>query len=43
MLLKNINHIAIIVSNMDVSKDFYVNKLGFKFSIKLGPQSEASK
>ncbi len=29
MLFKNINHVAIIVSDLDVSRDFYVNKLGF--------------
>ena len=29
MILKKVNHIAIIVSNLEVSKDFYVNKLGF--------------
>jgi glyoxylase I family protein len=30
MLVKKVNHIAIIVSNLEVSKDFYINKLGFK-------------
>lgn len=30
MLLKSINHIAIIVSDLSVARDFYVNKLGFK-------------
>lgn len=30
MIFKGINHIAIIVSDMDVSKEFYINKLGFK-------------
>jgi glyoxylase I family protein len=30
MLFKNVNHIAIIVSNLNSSRDFYVNKLGFK-------------
>jgi len=30
ILIKNVNHIAIIVSNLEISKDFYVNKLGFK-------------
>lgn len=29
MNLKSIHHIAIIASNYEVSKDFYVNKLGF--------------
>lgn len=29
-MLKRIHHIAIICSNYDVSKDFYVNKLGFE-------------
>ncbi len=29
MELSHIHHIAIIVSNYEVSKDFYVNKLGF--------------
>jgi glyoxylase I family protein len=30
MNLNSIHHIAIIVSNYEVSKDFYVNKLGFE-------------
>jgi len=30
MIFKNVNHVAIIVSNLVVSQDFYVNKLGFK-------------
>lgn len=30
MNLTTIHHIAIIVSNYEVSKDFYVNKLGFE-------------
>ncbi len=30
MLLKKINHIAIIVSDFEVSKNFYADKLGFK-------------
>lgn len=30
MELKAIHHIAIIVSDYEVSKDFYVNKLGFE-------------
>ncbi|MFZ2188064.1 MAG: VOC family protein [Candidatus Moraniibacteriota bacterium] len=30
MILKKVNHIAIIVSDFEVSKDFYANKLGFK-------------
>ena len=29
MLLSKIHHIAIIGSNYDKTKDFYVNKLGF--------------
>ena len=29
MLFSKIHHIAIIASNYDTSKDFYVNKLGF--------------
>ncbi len=29
-MFNRIHHIAIICSNYDVSKDFYVNKLGFK-------------
>ena len=29
MNLLNIHHIAIIVSDYDAAKDFYVNKLGF--------------
>ncbi len=29
MILENLHHIAIIASNYEVSKDFYVNKLGF--------------
>lgn len=30
MKLEKIHHVAIIVSNYQVSKDFYVNKLGFE-------------
>jgi len=30
MNLSQIHHIAIIVSDYQASKDFYVNKLGFK-------------
>lgn len=30
MLFNAIHHVAIIVSNYEVSKDFYVNKLGFE-------------
>jgi len=30
MLFNPLNHIAIIVSNLEVSRDFYVNKLEFK-------------
>jgi len=30
MIFKSVNHIAIIVSDMSVSRDFYTNKLGFK-------------
>lgn len=29
MKINNIHHIAIICSNYEISKDFYVNKLGF--------------
>lgn len=29
-MFKRIHHVAIICSNYEVSKDFYVNKLGFK-------------
>ncbi|ASW44361.1 MULTISPECIES: SMU1112c/YaeR family gloxylase I-like metalloprotein [Eubacteriales] len=30
MKLDKIHHVAIIVSNYEISKDFYVNKLGFE-------------
>jgi glyoxylase I family protein len=30
MFFKAINHIAIIVSNLEISRDFYVGKLGFQ-------------
>lgn len=30
MKLNTIHHIAIIVSNLEAAKDFYVNKLGFE-------------
>ncbi len=30
MIFKNINHVAIIVSDIEASRDFYVNKLDFK-------------
>src|SRR5690554_4315317 len=35
MVLKKINHIAIIVSNFEMSKEFYVNKLGFQVIHKI--------
>lgn len=30
MIVENVHHVAIIVSDYEKSKDFYVNKLGFK-------------
>ena len=30
MIVQNVHHIAIIVSDYEKSKDFYVNKLGFQ-------------
>ena len=30
MIVQNIHHVAIIVSDYEKSKDFYVNKLGFQ-------------
>lgn len=30
MLVENLHHVAIIASNYEKSKDFYVNKLGFQ-------------
>ena len=30
MLVENLHHVAIIVSDYEKSKDFYVNKLGFE-------------
>jgi len=30
MILKKVNHIAIIVSDFEISKNFYVHKLGFR-------------
>ena len=30
MIFKKVNHVAVIVSNFEISKDFYVNKLGFQ-------------
>jgi len=30
MIVENIHHVAIIVSDYEKSKDFYVNKLGFE-------------
>jgi glyoxylase I family protein len=29
MLFSSVNHVAIIVSDLDVARDFYTNKLGF--------------
>jgi glyoxylase I family protein len=29
VIFKNVNHVAVIVSNLEVSWDFYINKLGF--------------
>lgn len=30
MLVENVHHVAIVVSDYEKSKDFYVNKLGFQ-------------
>ena len=30
MILQNLHHVAIIASDYEKSKDFYVNKLGFQ-------------
>ena len=30
MIVQNIHHVAIVVSDYEKSKDFYVNKLGFQ-------------
>ena len=30
MFLNTVHHVAIIVSDYDLSRDFYVNKLGFE-------------
>ena len=30
MILENLHHLAIVVSDYEKSKDFYVNKLGFE-------------
>lgn len=37
MNLSKIHHIAIIVSDYEAAKDFYVNKLGFSVIRKLPP------
>lgn len=43
MVLKKINHIAIIVSNFEMSKEFYVNKLGFQVIHKIDrPERQSS-
>ena len=38
MNLSKIHHIAIIVSDYEAAKDFYVNKLGFSVIRKLPPE-----
>jgi glyoxylase I family protein len=35
MLFQSVNHIAVIVSNLETSGDFYINKLGFKLLYSL--------
>ena len=35
MFLETIHHVAIIVSDYDLSRDFYVNKLGLKSYVKI--------
>ncbi len=35
MFLKTIHHVAIIVSDSDLSRDFYVDKLGFEIYVKI--------
>jgi glyoxylase I family protein len=43
MLFKNVNHIAIIVSDLEVSGDFYMDKLGFKLIHKIDrPERQSS-
>lgn len=43
MLFNKVNHVAIIVSDFEVSKDFYVSKLGFKIINQLDrPERESS-
>ena len=32
MIVQNIHHVAIVASNYEKSKDFYVNKLGFELT-----------
>ena len=40
MNLSKIHHIAIIVSDYEAAKDFYVNKLGFSVIEKITDRSE---
>ena len=43
MKLKDVNHIALIVSNFNVSKDFYVNKFGLKIIHQIDrPEKQSS-
>lgn len=35
MKFKSVNHIAIIVSDLNVSRNFYVNKLGFEMIFEI--------
>ena len=40
MNLSKIHHIAIIVSDYEAAKDFYVNKLGFSVIRELSPGAQ---
>lgn len=41
-MFKRIHHLAIICSNYEVSKDFYVNKLGFEILAEVYRKERAS-
>ena len=42
MILKKVNHVAVVVSNLDVSREFYVGKLGFKLIHQIDPPERKS-
>jgi len=41
-MFRSVNHVAIIVSDLEISRDFYVNKLGFPLVFRLDRPEQRS-